>query len=131
MIVVRANGSEIEISGNTEDLRQIELSIEELIADQEARRIMIDAALNASPDPYERLMEAIDIHKSNGPILVLVQDERLVISASPENLDVLSSYFEFSDDEDEGAHNHFEYFDGDMYVHPRSRSFVVMLGANE
>ena len=127
MIIIRISDSEIVISGNREDMCNVEHAIIGLISDEQAHSFEVTADVTCDPKPYDRLLSSMYVDKSGEAILARVDNDRLVISASTKNLDVLSSYFSFSEEEPEGSHNHCDYFDGDIYVHRQSRSFVVML----
>lgn len=71
--------------------------------------IDILADTNGSPEPYETLLYGLRVIKSDGPILLRLDDQKmLVFSGSSENLLLYISYFRFENDE-EGNHHHPKY----------------------
>jgi hypothetical protein len=124
MLVIRSTDSELDLSGTPQELRQIAEVLSDLRADQSIR-FPADFTTNAAP--YDRLLQAMEITVSGGPVRIRVVGECLKVTGSELSLDIFASYFQFPDDASHGSHAHHDWMDefDTEYISPDSRSLVV------
>jgi hypothetical protein len=77
---------------------------------------------HCSPEPYERVLEAIQVRVTSGPAEVRIHESTLWLSGSASNLDRLSSFFSSVAPHE---HAHFEWFPGNEFVSESSVPLVI------
>lgn len=127
MIAIRFNndcsGGEVELSGTVQELQNIRQSILNLIQIQDVR-VCIPAA-EVEPTPYNCCLKALSIFKTNGSIKVSVFENFLKIEGEPDNLESLAEWFDFDENTRSGYHRHFDYYEGNKWVDPRSIVLII------
>ena len=89
------------------------------------RLIRLSADVSGSAEPYDELLPALEIEKTEGPVYVYLSTERaLRITGGVENLRIYADFFRFRDDE-EGAHHHPEYVKRPGYIKPGTLSVII------
>ncbi|MCW8880332.1 MAG: hypothetical protein OQK51_25010 [Kangiellaceae bacterium] len=124
---IRATDDEIDISDDLLGMNVTGRMISDFLCRDEETEITLESNTDINPEPYERVLNSLTIHKNDGPTLIEEVQGTLVVSVSPENLERFLSFFEFDKESKVGDHSHFDYLDGDIYVHKDSRSLVVTL----
>jgi len=122
MIVISASNNELELSGSTAELLEIATGLSGLKHGQVFR---FEADSEADPSPYAHTLSALEAYISEGPMRVSVDDGILYLTGSAEMVVKFSSWFEFDEDAQRGDHNHHEWFEGNEFISPESRSLVI------
>jgi hypothetical protein len=128
---IRATDEELDISDDLLGHNITERMISDFLCRDEEKEILLKGKENSDPSPYDRLLAGLKIRKTSGPTLLEEKEDYLIASGSVENLDRFSSYFRFGKENRIGDHHHFDYFDGDQFIAPESRSAVVSLRTSE
>ena len=119
--------SGVEIQGGSEELLAIRALILGL-AEVEAGMIELSGDSTGSPSPFDRWLERIIISSGSGLILALVRTSReFNISANPECLRVLASFFSVPDGAQHGWHTHLEFYPGNQWIAENSEPTVISL----
>ena len=93
--------------------------------ESEQRSIRLSADVSGSAEPYEELLSALEIEKTEGPIFAFLSSDRaLKITGGVENLVVYAEAFRFRNDE-EGSHHHPEYVKRTGYIKPGTLSVII------
>jgi hypothetical protein len=129
MIEIRYSpDSGVDISGPSEELLAIEARILGL-AEVGTGEIEVSGDATGSPAPYDRWLERVVISSGSGPILALVGANReFNITANPECLRVLASFFSVPEGAQPGWHTHLEFYPGNRWVAEKSEPAVISLG---
>src|SRR5262252_4591262 len=121
-MVIRSTANEADISGSVSELRRLSIQIAR-IAYGEVLNFEADAAL--SPSPYDATLTHFEVMASDGPVKVTVNGSRLQACGGPEMLHKFASFFDFADRAAAGAHNHYDWFEGNPFVSPDSTPLVI------
>ena len=98
------------------------------LAEVEAGMIELSGDSTGSPSPFDRWLERIIISSGSGLILALVRTSReFNISANPECLRVLASFFSVPDGAQHGWHTHLEFYPGNQWIAENSEPTVISL----
>ena len=124
MIKIRATEDELELSGSPAELQHVRAMILALTRGTESESI-VSADSDCDPKPYDVPLSELRLVRDVGPTRVSVVGRALRVSGADENLEKFSSWFDFDEEVETGAHNHFDYFPGNTTVAPDSRSLVV------
>ena len=124
---IRATDDEIDVSDDLLGMNVTERMISDFLCRDEETEISLEANTDIKPEPFNRVLKRLIIYKCSGPTLVKEINGALVVSGSLENLERFLSFFEFDKESKTGEHSHFDYFEGDIYVHQDSKSMVVTL----
>ena len=123
MIKVSASQEEAEIVGNVDELREVGVTIRNLLA-AGTESVSLPAAVH-DPTPYDSALTELRVHRKTASLLVTIQGESLCVSGSAERLEELASCFSFPDDARPGHHFHFEAYQGDSDYSADSLALVV------
>jgi hypothetical protein len=121
-VVIRATDTELDLSGPPAELSRLAAALRAL-GPGEHRRFGADSA--ADPRPYDRLLAALEVVASSGPVRVGVAGDTLSVSGSPDMLGRLATFLEFPEGAAAGTHRHHEWWDGNEYVAADSRPLVI------
>jgi hypothetical protein len=116
-----ANSGELCLSGSPKALRYVSESILNFIQNKDQIICVIQANI-VDPTPYDVCLKSLSICKSNTLIKISVLANSLYIHGSLENLDILTSSFEFDDDTWSGYHHHVDLWD---WIDPTAISLVI------
>lgn len=126
MIELRYGNSGVNIEGGSEELLAIKARILGL-ADVGAGKIELSGD-SGSPSPYEFSLERLVISSGSGPILASVGAKReFKITANPECLRVLASFFSVPEDAQPGWHTHLEFYPENQWVAENSEPTIISL----
>jgi hypothetical protein len=127
-VTIRSSPDDIDVEGDEFGLRFLAEALRET---REVRHIQLPRPAG-SPSPYDAFATALTIDPLGGDVRVSVADDRIVISGSPdklevvaESLDTLAECEATSAPRSECDHIHIEYFSGNSYVHPESVPLVL------
>ena len=126
MIEIRYSAPDnLDISGTAGDFQNLERIIRDLISSSGSRvAINTDSAID--PAPYTFAIPKLVVLKAEGPTQVsLLDNDELSIRGSPENLESLATFFHFDKDAVKGVHFHYEYYDGNRWIDPKSIPLVI------
>ena len=121
-MVIRETASELDLSGTPAELRAIGRAVAALGPGERCR---FEADAHADPAPYTRVLAALVVEASGGPVRVSVAGQVLAASGSPDMLARFASFFVFSDADRPGTHAHHEWWDGNEYIAADSRPLVI------
>ncbi|MDC1143200.1 hypothetical protein OAU50_08930 [Planctomycetota bacterium] len=126
-MIIGIDNRSIDVMGGLSELEALEEAILDLASS--ASKLEFDVPLDStkSASPYTLAAKTFTVRKSNSKITISIQGESVVVSASNDNLIVLSSYFGFSDEDTKGAHSHLDHFAAEDYVDQSSASLIVTL----
>ena len=126
MKILFTSPDELEISGSYREMKEIKVNLCSL-SEGFNTELFIDADSSASPSPYERALNSIQAFVSSGPTKISVDGNKVIIEGSSESFDGLSTFFSFNEGDPSGTHNHHEYIEGDIYIHPDSIPTVMAI----
>jgi hypothetical protein len=87
--------------------------------------IRLPADVSGSSAPYDELLPALEVEKTEGPIFAsILADRTLKIAGSVENLGIYVGFFHF-DDADDGAHHHPEHVARPGYIKRGTLSVII------
>lgn len=116
---------ELDLSGTVDELQQIKCAINQWLLSNEITFIAA-AKTEIDPYPYQIALVQIEIIKGRGPVHAsVIENKKLQIKGLPDYLDVFTSYLDFDQDSIRGAHNHFEYFEGNDWIASYSLPLVI------
>jgi hypothetical protein len=115
------------IEGPSEELLAIKARILGL-AEVGAGKIELSGHSTGSPSPYDRWLERVVISSGSGPILASVGAKpEFNITANPECLRVLASFFSVPEGAQAGWHTHLEFYPGNDWIAQNSEPTVISL----
>ena len=128
MIQIRYSPSSgVFIEGPSEELLAIKARILGL-AKVGAGKIELSGDSTGSPSPFDCWLERAVISSGSGSILALVGPNReFNITANPECLRVLASFFSVPDGAQPGWHTHLEFYPGNQWIAENSEPTVISL----
>ena len=119
--------SGVSIEGSSEELLAIRERIVGL-AEIGTGKIELSGHSTGSPSPYEHWLERVVISSGRGPILALVGTNReFNVTASPECLRVLASFFSVPEGAQPGWHTHLEFYPGNQWIAENCEPTVISL----
>jgi hypothetical protein len=119
--------SGVRIEGPSEELLGIKARILGL-AEVGVGKIELSGDSTGSPSPYDRWLERVVISSGRGPILASVGAKReFNITANPECLRVLASFFSVPEGAQPGWHTHLEFYPGNQWIAENSEPTVISL----
>ena len=105
-------------------LNEIHVRLTEFLGSDQ-RLIRLSADVSGSAGPYDELLPALEVEKTEGPIYVSIATDRaLKISGGVENLKVYATCFRFRHDED-GGHHHPEHLNRPGHIKPGTLSVII------
>jgi hypothetical protein len=120
--------SGVSIEGSSEELLAIKTRILDL-AGVGTGEIELYGDSTGSPSPYDRWLERVVICSGSGRILALVAANRAFnLTANPECLRVLASFFSVPEGAQPGWHTHLEFYLGNPWIAENSEPTVISLG---
>ncbi len=124
MIEIRcSNQNEIDISGNPTELMELKQKILTMLNSTDDS-VLIEAASNYDPAPYDSVIQRIIVARGNCPTKVsLVTGEEILIEGSPENLEGFLSRIDAA--VESNSHAHYEYWEGNEWIASDSIPLVV------
>jgi hypothetical protein len=115
------------IAGPSEELLAIKKRILGL-ARVGVGRIELSGNSTGSPAPYDRWLKRLIISAGNGPIIALVGANReFNITANPECLKVLASFFSVPEGAQPAWHTHVQFYPGNQWISEDSEPTVISL----
>jgi hypothetical protein len=129
MIQIRySSPNQLEISGNINDLQMIQQALLNLAQLRSSGINEIFADPVSDPSPYNHALSKLGIQVGYGPTTIAVlENNSVLIMGSPDNLERLASFFDFSSNESAGMHSHYEYYEGNPYIAADAIPLVVSL----
>lgn len=121
-MVIRETDTELDVSGTPAELRAVADGLAGMTVGQSRE---FAAATAADPAPYTRVLFALRVVASGGPVRVSVAEDMLLATGSPEMLARFASFFAFSDGDQRGTHQHHEWWEGNEYIAVDSRPLVI------
>ena len=118
-LVIRAAAGEADLSASSSALAHLAHSIRELKTGQEYR---CSADTAPDPRPYEHCLGGLRVVAGNGLVRVSVDGALLVIEGDKSNLERFTSFLALKEP---GAHSHYGYYEGNLYVARNSQPLVV------
>ncbi len=77
--------------------------------------------------PWNGLLKEMRIKGTEGPVLAELDSDSLLIHGSPENLKKMASFMTFPEGAFSGFHNHYEWYEGNPYIHSDCLSLIFEL----
>jgi hypothetical protein len=129
MIQIRySSPNQLEISGNIDGLQTVQQALLNLARSRSSGITEIFADPLSDPAPYDHALLKLTIQVGQGPTTIAVpENDSVLIMGSPDNLERLASFFDFSSNESTGAHAHYEYHEGNPYIAPDAIPLVISL----
>ena len=122
--------SEVSIEGASEELLAIKARILGL-AEVGAGKMELSGDWTGSPSPYDCWLERVVISSGSGPILASVGAKReFNITANPECLRVLASFFSVPEGAQAGWHTHLEFYPENDWIAEDSEPTIISLRKN-
>lgn len=122
--------SGVSVEGASEELLAVKARILEL-AEVGTGKIELSGDSTGSPSPYDNWLERVVISSGSGPILASVGAKReFNITANPECLRVLASFFGVPEGAEDGWHTHLEFYPGNEWIAENSEPTVISLRKN-
>jgi hypothetical protein len=119
--------SGVDIEGASEELLAIKARIVNL-AEVAVGQIEVDGDSGGSPSPYDVLLKKLVISCTSGPIRASVSAKgEFNITANPECLRSLASFFSVPKGAEAGWHTHLEFYPGNDFIAEDSEPTVVSL----
>jgi hypothetical protein len=118
-------GSEVEISGTPQELRDIRRLILNFIQTQDVRVCIPAAEIEPTSDNF--CLKSLSILKTNGSIKISIFDNFLKVEGEPDNLESFADWFNFDDNTRSGYHHHFDYYEGNEWVDPNSIALIISI----
>ena len=119
--------SGVNIAGTLEELLAINQRILGL-AEVGAGRIELSGDSTGNPAPYDRWLKRLIVSAGNGPVIALLgTNQEFIITANPECLRVLASFFSVPEGAPPGWHSHFEFYPGNQWMGENSEPTVICL----
>ena len=120
------NGT-INISGSWEELQNLRKDILKLI-NTDLKGIFIQTESNFNPTPWDFVSKHLEIIKGVSPVKVSVSKKRVVqLEGIQESLEKFSSFLNFEKNAASGLHSHYEYFEGNEWIHPDSIPLIIVI----
>ena len=116
--------NELDISGSVSEMTNIKNNLLSF-SEESSTEYTIKADKDIDPSPYEKALKSLKVHVTSGPTKISVANEQVIVEGSRSSFEVFASYFNFSEGDLPGSHNHHEYFKGDDYIHPDSVPAVI------
>ncbi len=128
MIEVRYSpNSGVEIAGSAEELLAAKARILSL-PEVGTGNIYHSGDSTGSPAPYDRWLKRAIISAGSGPIIAFVSPNReLNITANPECLRVLASFFTVPEGAQPAWHTHLEFYPGNQWIAENSEPTIICL----
>ncbi len=126
MIEIRYSLDEaIEISGCREELELLSQEIlKYLRTGSEYVFVTGESAINA--EPWDSVARGLEIIQNGKAVKISIsEDNSIHIEGSKENLEKFLSFLVFDEDAASGSHSHYEYYEGNEYVHPDSFPLII------
>jgi hypothetical protein len=129
MIQIRySSPNQLEISGNIDGLQMVQQVLLNAAQSRSPGITEIFADPVSDPSPYDHALSKLAIQVGLGPTTIAVlENNSVLITGSPDNLECLASFFDFSSNESAGMHSHYEYYEGNPYIAAEAIPLVVSL----
>jgi hypothetical protein len=124
-VVIRASEKEFELSGPPQELREVASRI---VALTPGERIRFAADQTAIVQPYDRLLNALEVVASNGAVKISITNETLIAAGAPDALRSFASFLEFEDATPRGYHHHYEWYPGNEWIASDAMPLVICVG---
>lgn len=126
MIEIRYSAPDsLDVSGTASKLQTLRQRILELPKLSQSQ-IAFDADRSIDPAPYQAVLSKLVVTLSDGPTKISVADGHAVhITGSQPCLEALASFFDLGGDPSDGAHAHYEYYEGNNFIAPDSVPLVI------
>ena len=122
--------ADLDISGTASELNQVQEMVLELIRSKR-QELRIEADRTFAPTPYEQSIAALIVRRGTGPTLISVLDQDVVAVGADHCLEAFASWFAWPLDAKFSAHAHYEYFEGNEWIAPKSIPLVIGIRQTE
>jgi hypothetical protein len=112
------------ILDSVQGLNTIHASLCSFLASND-QAIRFPADVSGSPAPYDELLPALEVEKTEGPIYAsILADRTLKIVGGAENLGIYVGFFQF-EEADDGRHHHPEHVARARYIRRGTLSVII------
>ena len=117
----------LEIQVRQQELEEIRQTLLAFLASSQTH-LSFTGANDFNPAPYDEVLEIWKIEKAVGPAKFVIADNKvLCLSGSAKNLENFMSFLRFGFDDSKGAHNHYEYHEGNKWIASDSEPVIIAL----
>jgi hypothetical protein len=126
MIEVRYSLNEaIDILGTKKDVEAFKQEVLKFLK-TDSERIQIDVKKDIKSEPWDFVAGNLEVIQNENPVRVLITKGKVIkIEGSKENLEKFTSLLEFDENATSGSHSHYEYYEGNEYIHPESFPLII------
>lgn len=116
-----------DISGTWKEFEVLRQTILKFL-ERDRESLFVETEKDFDSEGWDLILEGLEIDQKGETVRVSMEENRILkITGSKPNLEIFADWLEFDKDTPSDYHSHYEYFDGNEHINPKSEALVIRI----